>query len=332
MALKKHQQIVEKSTSLSLISDELPLPFPEGWNEPTQIAKRNSTGVSFIDSLLRGGTAPGESYGILEPGDCGKTSLAAMISVEAAKAEYANWAAHNKEGVPGRAYHFFSDDSINYLRRVSLVYMTGIKKDRLEEILKGRDISRFSIPGNYETYELPKYKQEIAFGEAPPGEYERFVHAQEVLNCCWRPVDMTGADSEHPGRGYGMVQEVAAIIGRDVFRSGARCLTAIVDHVKSAVRMHLARFGKERHEMRTLIDDWPLNMKRQVGLRFNCPVWSVQQFSAESNAAKPGDFSPVTLSSECRSFACRCDVCFALGVPTRGGQVSFDVIGRRPLA
>jgi hypothetical protein len=64
-------------------------------------------------------------------------------------------------------------------------------------------------------------------------------------------------------------------------------------------------------------------MKRKVAIKFNCPVWSMQQLNNEANAMRPGHLPKMVDTPECRSFAENCNFCFVMGIPTRTGQFPF---------
>jgi hypothetical protein len=309
------------SALLKLTSRGLQIPFVEDWNAETKIGKRSPTNITFIDFFMNGGTAPGESYGLLGPYGSGKSTLAVMVSAEAARAEFERWETSGRTGIPAKAYHFAYESTKADLQILSLSYLAAIPRTRLELLISGRDLSLLSREGDYQDYERKRFRRELEQGLNPDGEYRRFNKAIDALNQCSRFVDMTG--SNIPNRGNRLVTEISEIIKHDIARSGAGCLTVVVDYVLAAIRGHLKYSGKDRSEARTLIQDWPLDMKQQVALRFDCATWSLQQLNSESNAMPPGHLPKMTDAAECRSFAENCDFVFVMGVPTRNGQLPF---------
>jgi hypothetical protein len=224
----------------------------------------------------------------------------------------------------GRSFHFHYEDSTDDVRLLSLSYLSRIPKDRMAQLIQLRDSSAFSRAGNYQEYEAHRFRAQLAQGQQPEGEFERFQRAVEILNYCWRPVDMTGADKNNPGRGYGLVDEIATIIARDLSPSdNVFCAGVLADYAGAAVRAHFNQFNREEAEKKVVLQDWPLNMRRKVAARFNCPVWSIQQLNTTTNACAPGHLPKQTDSADCKSFAENCHFCFVIGLPTSTGQVPF---------
>jgi hypothetical protein len=269
----------EQALALANISaGNLEEPFAQGWNDVMTFGERIPTNVSFLDEYLDGGASPGDAYAILGPCGGGKTTLGIMITTMAARDAYQAWCSGGQQGLPARAYHFHYDDRKGDIQLLALSFMAQIPRTRVETFIQARgDFSVLSTTGNYQPYELQKWGNLINAGTQMPGELERYTEAVNILNTCWRPIDMTGSDHKNPGRGTGLVDEMSQIVSRDVSRSGNRVRTVLADDASAAARAHFGATGRDRNEMRLVLQDWPFDMKRKLAIKFHCPVWTVQQ-------------------------------------------------------
>jgi hypothetical protein len=317
-------KLQERASAISnLTAGEVPLPFEDGWDAQTAIGQRIPTGLSFLDYYMAGGAAPNESYAIMGAYGSGKSTMAVMITTTFARRAYHAWLENNRSGAPARAYHFHYEDPRDDIRLLALSYMSEIPRARMEELVNARDPEQYSTVGNYRDYEIQRFQSDLNAGVQPDGERERYVRAIEIMNACWRPIDMTGGDEANPGRGSGLVPEMAQIVRRDLGTSGASCATVVADYAIAAARAHFSANNRDRNEMRLVLQEWPFIMKRQLAIPFQCPVWSMQQLNTESNAARPGYLPQMVDTPECRSFCENTNFAFVMGLATRGGQFPF---------
>lgn len=308
-------ELADAAASFSNLSaSSLDQPFADGWDEVTRIGERRPTGISFLDYFLDGGQVRGESYGLLGPYGGGKSTIGLMISIEEARREFSRWKQSDFSGVPGRSYVFNYEEPLDQIRAKALSYLAFIPRKRVEEAMRTRNYNIFSAEA----------------GEYGLSERTRFDWAKKVLNNCWRLVDMTGSDSNHPGRGTGLVDEIASIIRHDLsFSGGSRCLSVVVDYALAAIDAHLSSQGLDTSELRHYVNRFPLRMKRKIGKPFDCPTWSLHQLNTTANTFRPGQLPRHTDASEGRAFAENCDFCFIIGLPTRDGRSAFGCTKHR---
>ena len=304
------------------------LAFPENWDQDdAAFVNKRSTGLSLFDSFMDGGDAAGESYGLLGPYGGGKTTLAVMLTTLRAKLAYAAWQENNFEGSCGLSFHFTYEEGLGSLRLRALSYIAEIPRHILTAAITGKDYSLFSQAGNLKAYEQRKFAADLRNGQPVRGELERCQYAQHILNHCWRPVDMTGADPDHPGRGTGLVDEVAAIVRQELTVLGregrpAHVDIVLVDYVLACIERHTDDSDALRH----MIRNFPMQMKHKVAIPFDCPAWSMHQLDTKAQALPPGKMPNKTDASEGRAFAERLDFLFAIGNVNRDSQAAFGAL------
>lgn len=311
--------LTEEANSLRLLgtSSIVEEPFELGWDDPGSIPVPTTTNISFIDVVMGGGTCPGESYGLMGPFGGGKTTAGVMIAVEAAKAAYNDWLLDRSQPAD-RAYHFTYEEPVASLRIRSLSYLAQIPRDRLLPAVNAKDYNLLNGPGVFSPYERVLFENNFNSGARVQYERERLEWALLVLNKTWRIIDMRGTDKKNPGRGHGLVDEVAAIVKHDLQLSpGVHCRTVIVDYVRAAVERHIDHEGESHDELRHYIGNWPFEMSNKIAVPLNCPVWSLHQLSTEANTFQPGREVTMTDSSEGRAFAEHLDFLFAIGKTNR---------------
>jgi hypothetical protein len=299
--------------------------FPENWDKSdTAFISKRTTGISFFDSYMGGGDAAGESYGMLGPYAGGKTTAAVMLTTARALLAYNAWLRAGKQGSYGLSFHFTYEEPLGALRLRALSYMAKIPRGTLEQAVETQNYGLLSRTGNLKPYEQRRFRTALQSGQAVQGEFQRFRWAQRVLNQCWRVIDMTGSDEEFPGRGSGLVDEVAAIVRQEVSlaaRDGepVHVDLVLVDYVLACIERHT----DDREALRHLIRNFPMQMKHKVAIPFSCPVWSMHQLDTTAQALAPGRMPNKTNASEGRAFAERLDFLFAIGNATREGNAAF---------
>lgn len=316
------QGFMEQASEIEVLdTDDLEEPFAEGWDAPEEVPEKVTTGMDFLDAFMGGGAAVGESHGVLGPYMGGKTTMFVQLSTTMAEQAYGNWVASDRQGVLKVVYHFTWEEPPFSLRLRALSMLGRINRDNLEEALESHDYTLLSTTSALKEYERRLFAEELERGGEVPGELERFRRAVHVLNHTWRIIDMTGNDPKHPGRGTGLVPEVAGVIRQDQAfreRAGQNCSVGGVfaDYVGAAARRHVDAFDKPKNELRHFINEWAYNMKTQVAAAFRCPAWSAHQLNPTANSFRPGAIPKHTDSSEGRAFGENLDFCFVLGTST----------------
>ena len=300
-------------------------PFPEGWSEDRPIVI-HPTGVSWADYFMGGGFSMGESYGLLGPYGGGKTTAGVMLTVEEAVRAYTSW--NQDQSQPLKlSYHFSYEAPPSELRERALSYLAKIPRSRIRAAIvegKGEWLQRLGDVGTIHDYERKHFSAAIDAGQFFC-EQHRAQRALRILSRCWRIIQMDGNDTDNPGRGSGLVDEVASIVQSD--QTLARQLghnvavgTVLVDYVLCAAERYLDATGTDHSELRHIVDRWPMNMKTKVAGAFDCHVWSLHQLNTNANAYSPGTVPKATDSAEGRGFNQNTDFTLMLGRPTIDGR------------
>lgn len=140
------------------------------------VAKRVSTGVTFVDMLLNGGPRLGEVYGFLGESGGGKTTMSNQIAISCAR---------TKQRVAVFTYE--EPVSNEYLIPVYSC-ASGVSRAKLESLPEGYDHSQLD-----------------------PDTSERLKKAMDVIGPYLSFYDMSGI---YDKRGYGGVEELASILAQ----------------------------------------------------------------------------------------------------------------------
>lgn len=310
----------EEASSIGTL-EPVPLaaPFERGWDRTSSLkVHKVRTWVDDLDDMMQGGTANGEVFGILGPHGSCKTTLGVQIAAQWSANYREAWKARGRQGPLEFVYMFIYEGSLDEMRLRALSHIGQIARDSLE-IGDPRALSR---EGQLHTYEERRFSVELSRGERVFGELERYRIAQRMLNDNFRIVDMTGNDSEHPGRGAGMVDEIRSTIetdGEHHRRAGFEYKVGgiVVDYVGAAVERFIDQSQKASHDnLRHLIGRFPLHSKNKLARSFDCPVCLLHQLSGTANSFAPGKVPKGTDSAECKSFRENLDHNFVVGNPS----------------
>jgi len=316
-----HEQAQEIA---AVSSGKLVQPFAPGWDEGAASVQIETSMVSFVDAFCDGGPAAGQTHGLLGPYGGGKTTVAVELTTESAARQYKKWYESGREESCGMSYHFTYEEPVRDLRVRALACLAKMPKSRVIEVIENGTDCLNRDPRRQEPYEQVLFGPTGSEDDETLPEYGRYIKALTVMNQCWRPVDCTGDDEDFPGRGHGLVDEIAEIVRGDqqVYRrEGVTTHVALVlaDYAGAAIERHLDYHGKDHGELRFMVKAWPMQMKQKVAQRFNCPVWSLHQLKAEANAGAAGRVPNITDSAEGKGWAEALDYSFMLGVKTRAG-------------
>jgi len=329
------QDAVARTEDLTVVgSATLPDAFEDDWLEENEFLDLRDTGIDFINRFLGGddedeaelvgfGHGCTESFGLLGPYGGGKTTTGVMLSTMGAKLAYNAWEQSGGTGPLRLSYHFTWEEPKPSLRLRALAFLAEVPHKRIKLAVKQKDLQ--GVLSNSDTlldYEQTRYAHKIRAGEAVGGEYERVRRAIELLNACWRVVDLTGSDKSLGLRGTNLVDEVAAVIRKDQrkvrhahsdFPTGVQMVVA--DYVGAAAEKHLDANGMDHgSNLRHIINRWPLHMKTKVAVPFFCPVWSLHQLSTQANTLMAGSVPKYTDSAEGKAFAENLDFCVMYGM------------------
>jgi RecA/RadA recombinase len=314
----------------SLDPEGLDVPFPEGWeSQGPQVVKRK-TGIDYLDWMLNGGKARGEVYGLLGPSGSCKTTLAVQYAVLQAQQDRSEWRAATKRGEKAElpiTYYFFYEATLAEFRVRALSCHGQIDRTTLEN----GEYDKLSTRDNLKPYERRRWQLNLKRGNQVMSESERFKRAQKILNLNLRLIDMTGNDEKNPGRGWGMVDEIAQIIQMDLDQRRARgqaCRVGsiVIDYAGAAVKRFLDHEGKDyQSNIRHYIGSFGMQCKNKLAIAYDCDVLVLHQFSGKANSMAPGVLPASTDAAESKNWRENLDFSLLVGNPNND---HFAVFGR----
>lgn len=299
----------------SMDEDPVESGAPENWT-PVKLNKY-PTGIKFIDTMLRGGHAPGEVYGVLGAYGSGKTCLAVQIVYNTAKTQLEMACTTTDEEVHPRECYLFSYEATGDEIRMRLWSSAcSIEHGIIEEF----DENKLSTKGHLKPYELELFQDRIKAGHADliPGERERLEAQKPFFRKNLWVLDMSGTGN-NPKRGTGYVSEIRQIIDADLQRksraSGRKHEVGVIviDYAGLVAWRHIAEHGVEVAELRHYIGRFGDCCKKELAVPLVCPVWVFHQLTGEANKRTHKVQQHYTDAAESKGFAENLAFCFALG-------------------
>lgn len=309
---------------------EADLPFGKNWK--LESIHKFSTGVDFLDHFLGGGHAIGECNTVIGPyGSC-KTTLSVQLTCEAAKLFWKEYIQSERKIALKIAYIFFYEGTRLEMQQRFLVYVANIHKDTMENFQSFDDLSR---TGDLKPYEERLYREDIRRGREVPGEYERMLQAQKVIDRNVRFIDCTGHDPKHPGRGSGLTEEIGSIMANEARRledKNQKPGIVIVDHASAAVERHISGADGRYDLLRHYLGKFPINMANNVCIPYQIPAWVMHQTDTKSQAKPPGHIPHHSDAAEAKNFGENAHFSFNLGTPDQDNLcvISCTKHRRRP--
>ncbi len=274
------------------------------------------TGFDPMDTLMDGGWAPGEVYGIVNTFDFGKTMLAIQLLYQGALAEERYAAKLLQEyGVlyePGHWLLFHYEEGQESMRNHLVCHAALVDRDSLDHYHPVRN--PLSVRGKLKSYELALFKPEIdKFGlDRVDGEAERVAKVIKLINKRIHLIDM----SCFPGalnRGTGGPAEIAALLAMAKTHGLEKLSGVFIDHVGLCARRYMRASGGTPAYLRHGVADFGDEMRRLVALPRSCCVWCMNWLNGEANKMSPHKPANSADAVRARNFAENMSFVFALG-------------------
>jgi len=272
-----------------------------------------ATGVPFLDTMLDGGHAAGETYGVLGAYGSGKTMLAVQlacrgVSVELDKVDKA--AARGERYEPKHAYLFHYEATTPEVVARGWSHICEIDWSRMMRF-DPDTLSSSHGPVALLEYEKTRWRKQFQATGMVDGERERLTRLDRYRDLL-HIVDMS-CPPEDPKRGTGYVPEIAQILS--TWAVGHRIGCVIVDYVGLCSTRFLNAQNMRQENLRHLIGGFADKVKYQVATPFQCPVWLMHQLAAAANKKSSAMRQHHSDAAEAKNWAENLHFSFQLGVP-----------------
>lgn len=246
--------------------------IPENLIEYFSRRNRRSTGISFLDRAMGGGTEPGEVYTVLGPTGAGKTLLGLQITYSG-------------------AIEFVSDADVNvyYTYELALPAVISRVVSMVSQIPIDRLAAIYSNPG--EMYNV-----------GDRDEFDRIGRAVTFLNrrCLFR--DFSGAHVDGRIFGSGGIGEVVSDL-EAITQAGRTVRTVVIDWALAMIRREIMNRSKNEDKVVSYLATMVQSLANEVARRFNCNVWILHQLSPEASKKSLKSIPDHTDAEWCKSFA-----------------------------
>lgn len=285
--------------------------FEPGWDKEPLI-RVTPTQISFLDSYLCGGTAPGEVYIIMAPYGTCKTLMSVQGCWLAARAAYARTTMADWDGRKGKVFFVSYEAPVAEFRQRILCCGAMVHADRLRKM---RGLEDLSTTGHLEPYERKLFAKELARGERVPGERERIEAMIPIVNDHIEVVDML-----ERGRGTGFVSEIARELTTRCRRGDCYAALVWIDYAVVAARRHIAAGKATMDQLRELLAGMPDRLVKEVAAPLQVPVFLNQQFAAAVQGRAPGVLLHHSDAAESKAIGENAHFCFCVGNPDKDGH------------
>lgn len=284
-------------------------PLLEGY-APPQVLK-SSTGIDFMDELMNGGDAAGETYILLGAYGSGKTAFGTQLTYRKAL----QYQLAFERGEPLQDCHLFAYEApYNELMSRMWSHAARVSTESLEDF----NVATLSRTGNLKPYEMRLFAREIAeLGvDQVLGEYERLQQVQPLLGVNIFLHDFTGyalpGQDRPSGLGMGYIPEIAQVLENYV-QQGRRVGTVVIDYAGLCCRRYINATGRRQEDMRHLLNQFADQVRLHIVAPFRCRVWFFHQLSGAANARVFGSRIHSTDAAECKSVAENVHYSFVIG-------------------
>jgi hypothetical protein len=260
-------------------------------SRPTSSARPFSTGLSWYDEAMGGGTKDGEVYGLLGPGSSFKTGGLIQLAAAQAKLQFGR----PRPGVVVLATYGEPERDI----RMRLVaHAARVRLDRYRDHVTWG--SPLSTPASRESYEI-EY-------DLPECEQVRLAVAYRDCAYLWT-LDMSGTQKGSKHIGTGFVTELAAALQDIAAATRTPVRVVLVDDAKTMAVRHQMASGLPHSELRGLVSTVPGLLRIEVASQLDCCVWVAHALNASA-----GEFYGAALdhrdAAEARDFGDGLDYAF----------------------
>lgn len=279
-----------------------------------------TTGLSYLDKYMGGGTSAGESYGLMAPYGTCKTTLAVMLWTTTARQNYAD---------------YLEADGPDDEKKVGLSVLVTYEAAKAPEILHravmyAAEVSRLSLDkmgldglaslandsANPLPYEKVRFAQQIEHGVFVP-ERQRVQNITPVLNKHTVCFDFSGADPKAPTAGNGGVDEIVRWLRLELKARGEKThyiRNVIIDYLGIMVDRDSSQKDKNKKEDHKIYQLAVQEINTKICKPFACHSWILHQLSGSANAMlSPTKTLHHTDAKGSKSFAENLDFCFVIG-------------------
>lgn len=277
--------------------------LPPGWKPQT--TRYISTGIPWLDPIMGGGTNAGKVYGIFGPFGSFKTGFGVQVAVAGAQVR---WEIAQATGEPPRLSVYVvyegGEDEIRIRALATAAKMP--KKHVVDHFLSDEPLSTFD---SWKPYEVER-RQQMQNPELMMPEVQRLEDG--VLRTDnFRILDFSGSQANpHAGQGY--IPEIVSALDRLRQDTGLEIGLVVIDYAKLMVRRYMRANGIKPEQTRFFMGDIPDTIRREVGERFGCAVWILQQLNTSANKKAAGSAQHHADSSEAGDFGENLWYCFTL--------------------
>jgi hypothetical protein len=312
-ALLQKATLEAESIENSLQVQSIKPTFEEDWDTKTPLVI-TTTGLSFFDKFMRGGTSRGEGYGLMAPFGTCKTTLGVMLWACSARRCYAVKQSIGKIGIS--VLVTYEDARSPDIQHRLLMYAARISRNSLEVMgLEGMG-ALGADPDNPLPYEKKEFSSEIDAGMFKC-ERTRASDAINRLNEHTLCLDFSGSDPDYPNAGHGGPAEITSRIKS--YLSSIKAATGldyyvdnvIVDYVGLMVERDLTLGDVEDHKA---VQQAVNRLIHGVSKQFGCHTWMLHQLSGQANSITKATKSMHHSDAKgSKSFAENLHFCFVVG-------------------
>jgi hypothetical protein len=265
-------------------SNSQSLTFNTDWDK-SQASITLSTGLSFLDKYMGGGTRVGEAYGLMAPYGTCKTTLAVMLWCLAAEQAYDETLQDEFSGKKGLTFLVtYEAPKNNEIQHRALMYAAQVHRSSLDRMGMEGMQTLGSDAENPLPYEKGKFGKDIDNGVFQP-ERTRIDKVIPWMNEHTVCLDFTGSDPDWPSAGHGGVNEIVNRVKLELRNRGPDYYVknVIIDYFGLMVDRD-STIGPKKAEDHKLYQNMVAVIVESISTKLQCHTWILHQLSGAANA------------------------------------------------